>query len=192
MPEDLLEECLSIAVQAPSGSNAQNWQFVFVTDPALKENLGEIYSRAWDQYIQSPNSIFRRHEDSDDGDLRNSQERSASSADFLSQNIKSVPVLMIPCYRSRTDGLRLIGQATRFASIYPAVWSFMLAARDRGLGTSLATMHLMYEKEVAELLDIPYEEYMQCGLIPIAYTKGTNFKQAYRLPARSVMHMDRW
>ena len=188
----LLEECLSIAVQAPSGSNAQNWQFVFVSDPLLKEQLGEIYARAWREYVQSPQSIFKRHEDTNDAELRISQERSADSANYLSDNIKNVPVLMIPCYKSRTEGLRLIGQATRFASIYPAVWSFMLAARDRGLGTCLTTMHLMYEEEVAKLLNIPFEEFMQCGLVPIAYSRGESFNKAYRLPVQTVMHMNTW
>ncbi|MDE0511930.1 MAG: nitroreductase family protein [Gammaproteobacteria bacterium] len=192
VPMALIEECMEIAVQAPSGSNAQGWEFIFITDETIKSKIGEIYARAWQEYIKSPNSIEKRHSDSNDEKLKSSQKRSAGSADFLSRNIGKVPILMIPCYKSRPDNLRLIGQATRFASIYPAVWNFMLAARTRGLGTSITTMHLMFEKEVSELLGIPYDDYMQCGLIPIAYTKGTDFKPAYRPAASTVMHINKW
>ena len=192
VPMALIEKCLEIAVQAPSGSNAQGWEFLFITDSEIKVKIGEIYAKAWGEYIKSPNAIEKRHADSSDEQLKSSQKRSADSADFLSKNIGKVPVLMIPCYKSRPDKLRLIGQATRFASIYPAVWSFMLAARTHGLGTSITTMHLLYEKEVSDLLGIPYDDYMQCGLIPIAYTKGTDFKPAYRPPASTVMHLNKW
>ena len=188
----LIEECLEIAIQAPTGSNAQNWEFIFVTDQAVKDQIGHVYAKAWKEYVESPVSIFKRHADSTDEELKSSQLRSADSADFLSKNLAKAPVLMIPCYKSRSDNLRLVGQATRFASIYPAVWSFMLAARARGLGTSITTMHLIHEEEVSKLLGIPFDDYMQCGLVPIAYTKGIDFKPAYRAPAASVMHFNKW
>ena len=77
-------------------------------------------------------------------------------------------------------------------SIIPAAWSFMLAARARGLGTAWTTLHLAHEEAVAELLGIPYESYTQIALIPIAYTKGTDFKAAYRPPVETVMHLNQW
>ena len=78
------------------------------------------------------------------------------------------------------------------ASIVPATWSFMLAARARGLGTCWTTFHLAHEREAAELLGIPYEAATQAALIPVAYTKGTDFKPGPRKPLGEVIHWDRW
>jgi nitroreductase len=75
---------------------------------------------------------------------------------------------------------------------FPATWSFMLAARSRGLGTVLTTLHLNYEQAAAEVLGIPYERVMQIGLIPVAYTLGTTFKPAARKPLDEVLHLERW
>jgi len=103
--------------------------------------------------------------------------------------------MLIPCVAGRMDNaseIGLMGQASVFGSIMPAAWSFMLAARARGLGTAWTTLHLMHEQEIAQLLGIPFEQYMQVALIPIAYTKGTDFKPAYRPPLDSVMHVDNW
>jgi len=83
-------------------------------------------------------------------------------------------------------------QAVFWGSILPAAWSFMLAARARGLGTSLTTVHLYYEQEAAQVLGIPYERVTQAALIPVAYTLGTDFKPAPREPLESVLHWDRW
>ena len=77
-------------------------------------------------------------------------------------------------------------------SILPAVWNFMLAARARGMGTSWTTLHLNFEKEIGELLGIPYDQFQQVALIPVAYTKGTDFKSAYRPPIETVMHVNEW
>ena len=85
-----------------------------------------------------------------------------------------------------------MAHASILGSIIPATWNFMLAARARGIGTAWTTLHLMHEKEIAEMLGIPYDEYMQIAMIPIAYTKGTNFKPAYRPDVQSVMHFNNW
>jgi nitroreductase len=74
----------------------------------------------------------------------------------------------------------------------PAMWSFMLAARARGLGCAWTTEHLKGEEEVATILGIPYPEVTQCGLLPVAYTIGTDFKRAERIPGPEVTHWDRW
>jgi len=86
----------------------------------------------------------------------------------------------------------IANQAPQFGSIIPAAWSFMLAARARGIGTAWTTLHLFYEKEIAELLGIPFDQIMQVALIPIAYTKGTDFKPAHRPPVETVMHVNGW
>jgi nitroreductase len=92
----------------------------------------------------------------------------------------------------RLDGQPSHVQAAFYGSIYPATWSFMLAARARGLGTAFTTLHLFFEKEAAEILGIPYAEVLQTALIPVAYSKGTDFKPAQRDPLSRLMHWDTW
>ena len=195
VPMSTIKECMDLAVQAPSGSNAQGWQFVFVTDQAKRQRIGEYYREAFSHYRHMPFAIHKLHSDSADASLANSQERSASSADYLADNMGKAPVLMIPCIAGRIDnaeGANASAQAGTMGSIIPAAWSFMLAARARGIGTAWTTLHLAHEKAVAELLGIPYESFTQVALIPIAYTKGTDFKPAYRPPVESVMHINQW
>ncbi|MEM1434344.1 MAG: nitroreductase family protein [Pseudomonadota bacterium] len=197
VPMGVLEECMTMAVQAPTGSNAQGWQFMFVTDQAKKDRIGELYAEVWKTYETMPMAIHHLHRDSGDQSLVSSQERSTSSAEYLAANMAKVPVMLIPCVAGRLDAPEVAGggnfaQAAMYGSIIPATWSFMIAARARGLGTAWTTLHLMHEKEVAELLGIPYAEYTQIALIPIAYTKGTNFKPAYRPPVSTIMHVDQW
>lgn len=192
---DVLEECLASAIQAPTGSNAQGWQFMFVTDPAKKARIGELYSGVFDLYREMPVAIHHLHKESGDDTLVSSQERSTSSAEYLAANMAKAPALLIPCVAGRTDkdlSVGLMGQASIFGSIIPAAWSFMLAARARGLGTAWTTLHLAHEEEIAGLLGIPYPDFMQVACIPIAYTKGTDFKPAYRPPLETVMHVDSW
>ncbi|MEM7284047.1 MAG: nitroreductase family protein [Pseudomonadota bacterium] len=195
VPLEVIKECMELAVQAPTGSNAQGWQFMFVTDKDKIAQIGEYYRQAFEVYRTMPFAIHKLHMESGDQNLTNSQERSASSADFLGDNMGKVPAMMIPCIAGRTDneeaGSAFIQTAT-LGSIIPAAWSFMLAARSRGIGTAWTTLHLMHEKAIAELLGIPFDDFMQIALIPIAYTKGTNFKPAYRAPVETVMHVNEW
>ena len=114
------------------------------------------------------------------------------SGQYLTDHLHEVPVHVIPCIHGRTDQQPIITQAARWGSILPAAWSFILAARSRGLGSSLTSLHLFFEREAAELLGIPYEQVMQAGLIPVAYTLGTDFKPAARKPLESVLHWGRW
>lgn len=197
VPMSVIEECMNIAVQAPTGSNAQGWQFMFVTDQAKKDRIGELYAQVWELYKTMPVAIHHLHRDSPDTSLVSSQERSTSSAEYLAVNIAKAPVMMIPCVAGRIDGADIAGRgnfamAATYGSIIPAAWSFMIAARARGLGTAWTTLHLAHEQEIAEMLGIPYEEYTQVALIPIAYTRGTDFKPAYRPPVTTVMHVDQW
>jgi len=194
VPLAVLRECVELALQAPTGSNAQGWQFMLVTDPAKRARIGDYYRQAFASYRDMPYAIHKLHRDSADAQLGESQTRSASSADFLADNMGRAPALLIPCISGRTDmpGFPVSAQAAVFGSILPAVWSFMLAARARGLGTAWTTLHLNYEAEIAQLLGIPYQSVMQVALIPVAYTKGTDFKPAYRMPLESVLHHDSW
>ena len=86
----------------------------------------------------------------------------------------------------------MVAQSGQWGSILPAVWSFMLAARSRGLGSSWTTVHLFFEQDAASVLGIPYEKVMQTALIPLAYTKGTDFAPGPREPLDKVLHWDQW
>ena len=187
----VLRDCLDIALQAPSGSNSQGWHFVIVTEPAKKAAIAELYLKAFDDYEAGPNQPTKQH--LDDPSMAPTQERVLNSARYLADNLARVPAMLIPCCAGRPDtpGLPQGVVASMYGSILPAVWSFMLAARERGIGTCWTTLHLYYEKEVAALLGIP-DEFAQVALIPIAYTQGTEFKAAPRKDLDKVLHTDAW
>ena len=174
---EVVLECLRIGLQAPTSSNQQDWQFVVVTDPELRAGIAALYLRATAGYFDSPSPAAAVG-------LRSGQ--------FLAEHLQDVPVHVIPCIPGRTENVSTAEQAARWASIIPATWSFMLAARARGLGTAWTTFHLDYEREVADLLSIPYDDYMQAALIPVAYTKGTDFGQGPRKDIAEVVHWDHW
>jgi nitroreductase len=178
---EVLLECLDLAVQAPSGSNMQRWHWVFVTDAAKRAKLAEIYNRVF-ATAYSPDAL---------GDMDEGGRRVWSSAQYLAEHLHEVPVLMVPCQWTRPAG-GTGNQAGYWGSILPATWSFMLAARSRGLGTVWTTMHLAYEAEAADVLGIPYERCAQAGLIPVAYTLGTDFKPGPRKPLEEIVHWDEW
>ena len=177
-------ECLELAVQAPSGSNTQGWHFVVVTEKDKIEAISAIYARAFSIYKDSP--MYAGRIGMGEGERREAQQaRVADSADYLADNMHRSPALLIPCLGGRTDNAAtLVGQA---GSVIPATWSFMLAARERGLGTCWTTLHLMFEQEAAEILGIPFEEVRQFALSPIAYTQGTEFKPATRVDMDRVV-----
>jgi len=187
VPRDVLMQCLDIALQAPTGSNAQGWQWVFVEDPAKKKALADIYRANATPYLAQPKPVR--------GDIRDQQmEAVMDSAVYLAENMEHAPVMMIPVLEGRPDRAEAGMQASFWGSLLPAVWSFMLALRERGIGTAWTTLHLIGqgEKQAAELLGIPFDRYTQGGLFPIAYTKGTDFKLAKRLPAEQLTHWDSW
>jgi nitroreductase len=184
---EVLMECLDLALQAPTGSNAQGWQFFFVADPAKKKALADIYRANATPYLDLPKPVR--------GDMRDEQmDAVMSSAKYLNENLEKAPVFLIPCLEGRPDGVPAGMQASYWGSLLPAAWSFMLALRSRGLGSAYTTLHLIGdgEKQAAEVLGIPFEHYAQGGLWPIAYTKGTDFKPAKRLPAEQLTHWDTW
>jgi nitroreductase len=188
---EVIQECIAIAQQAPTGSNRQDWHFVVVTERGLRAELGKLYRKGAEAYFSSPYSVGSSAS-RDSKQVDSTQVRIRESAVFLAEHIHEVPVHVIPCISGRTDGWPAAGQAPKWASILPATWSFMLAARARGLGTTLTSFHLAFEEEAAKLLGMPFEEVMQAALIPVAYTKGVNFKPARREPVEKMIHWDRW
>lgn len=183
----VIEECLRVAQQAPSASNRQHWHFLVVMDPARKAALGELYLKARQGTFASRQARVFKSEES-----RQTYQRVASSADYLADHMGDVPVLVIPAIEGRIEQQSFAGQAALWGTILPAAWSFMLAARARGLGTVWTTIHLNYEREAAEILGIPYEQITQVAMIPLAYTVGTDFKLAQRDPLEGMVHWDTW
>jgi nitroreductase len=187
---EVIEECLEVAIQAPTGSNMQGWHWIFIEDAAKKKALADLYNESFRPYAAMGGPAARQYAD---GDTRGERaEAVRDSATYLADHFPEVPVLMIPCHWGRIDGVDSASQAGYWGSLLPAVWSFMLALRARGLGSAWTTLHLPREREAAELLGIPYDSVAQGGLFPIAYTKGTDFQQAKRQPVADIIHWDTW
>jgi nitroreductase len=193
---DVIKECLGIATQAPTGGNTQGWHFVVVMDAAKRAALADLYRRAWKIYKKSPGSAYDLFDKEPSGARKRQLGRVVESAEYLVEHLHEVPVHIVPCTGGRVDQIKgefaSVGLASVFGSIIPATWSFMLAARARGLGTAWTTCHLMYEAEAAEILSIPYDKFSQVALIATAYSLGTDFKPALRKPIDDVLHIDRW
>ena len=186
-PESL-EECLESALLAPTGSNSQGWQFLFVTDAAKRKALADLYKRAFTAYANR-----KDQPQYGEGDPRAAQRpRVLDSATYLVEHLHEVPVHFIPCIEGRVENAPAFAQASVYGSILPAVWSFMLAARARGIGSAWTTLHLPFEKEAADLLEIPFERFTQVALLPVAYFTGATFSRAERIPGKRLTHWDRW
>ncbi|MBY0443148.1 MAG: nitroreductase family protein [Mycobacteriaceae bacterium] len=185
----VLMDCLDLALQAPTGSNAQGWQWVFIEDADKRKAIADIYLANARNYFDMPAPQYPP------GDTRGARmERVRDSASYLAEHMHEVPVLMIPCLQGRVEQAPLGFSASFWASLFPAVWSFCLALRSRGLGSCWTTLHLLDDgdRQAAEILGIPHDQYSQGGLLPIAYTKGTDFRRAKRLPAQTVTHWNTW
>jgi nitroreductase len=191
VPRALLEECLALAQQAPTGGNRQLWSFVVVTDPSTRAALADIYRKGWERYI-TEGLVEPPSPPAADPEARARQKRIGASAQYLADNLERVPALVIPVIRHRVENRQNVVVASHYGSVLPAVWSFMLAARARGLGTAWTTIHLFYEREAAEVLGIPYDEVMQAALIPVAYTIGDRFQPGSRLPLDTFVHWEQW
>ncbi|MEO8889761.1 MAG: nitroreductase family protein [Jatrophihabitantaceae bacterium] len=188
VPLELIRECLEVALQAPSGSNRQGWQWVVVTDADRRRAVGEVYRRAVREYVASAGSAANLF--ADDPERAPVQQRVGDSVAWLGEHLGEVPVLLIPCIKAGRV-LPAGNQAGLWGSLLPGVWSFMLAARARGLGTAWTTLHLEYEAEVAELLELPPGVH-QGALVPTAFYTGESFRPAARIELDSVLHVDRW
>jgi len=189
----VLEECLQIAIQAPSGSNRQGWHFVVVTDGEKRRRIGDYYRRAFKHYLvqnEQPELEPLRAQSVATTTAADAK-RILKSAIYLSQNLQHVPVHIIPCIEGRVEEAGLMAQASLYGSILPATWSLMLALRSRGLGSVWTTLHLAYEREIGDLLGIP-PTVTQAALIPVAYYTGDSFQPAKRTPSAQITHWDQW
>jgi nitroreductase len=178
---EVLLECIALAQQAPTGTNAQSWRWVVVTEPQTKAALADLYRGGCLAYLE------RGVVEEEDPQTRRVYESSLQ----LATTIERVPVLVIPCIERRFDGASLVATASSFGSILPAAWSFLLALRSRGLGSVWTTAHLWNEQEAARLLGMP-DTVTQVAMFPVAHTIGTDFKRATRPPPETVTFWESW
>lgn len=184
--KSVIMDCLDLSQQAPTGSNKQGWRWIVVTDEGKRKVLGDLYRKGVGDYLITAKAQAEERGAAQDA-------RVFDSAEFLADRMQAVPVHVIPCIEAghipadapRRSWIGLGG------SIFPAIWSFQLALRARGLGSCLTTLHLAYEKEAADLLGIP-DNMVQIALLPVAYTKGTDFKPAKRGPIDDIVHWEGW
>jgi nitroreductase len=186
VPDELIRECVALALQAPSGSNVVTMQFVVVTDAATRAAMGQLYREVYANYKNSP--WYAGALTTGDEVARRQAARVADSADYLGEHMGDAPVLVLAC----TTGANREAAVRGMGNVLPATWSFMLAARARGLGTAWTSMHLAREREFAELLSIPYDTVAQAVLTPLAYTVGTEFRAAARPDPETVIHWNHW
>ena len=187
VPRAVLEECLELALQAPNGANRNEWRWIIVDDPAMIARLADEYRAAmgvlWHGQAQGDPSVTAGVPGED---------RLMESAFSLAEKLDKVPAILIPLMPGRPDGKSTPEQAPMWGSILQAVWSFFLALRERGLGSVWATVASRREQQIAELLGIPFDDYTQVGMFPVAYTIGTEFKKAWRKPVSEVLTYNRF
>ena len=178
---EVILECIQLAMQAPTASNAQDWRWLVITDADKRAAIADIYRSLGAEYLA--------HAAATASDPQT--QRVYAGALSLTDTLAQVPVHVIPCLENRIDNSDLLAAASAWASIIPAGWSFLLALRSRGLGSVWTTLHLAKEKEVADLLGIP-ATVTQAALFPVAYTIGTDFRPASRPPAETITFWDTW
>jgi nitroreductase len=179
---DVVLECLRVAMQAPTGGNRQGWRWLVVDDAGKRAGLAALYRRSFEPYIAARKEQLG--ESAEDPIIR--------SSSYLSDHLHEAPVHVIPVALGRLEpDASTADTASFYGSILPAVWSFQLALRSRGLGSAWTTLHLVYEREAAELLGLP-DTVTQVALIPVAYYTGTDFKPAQRRPVEEVTYFNGW
>jgi nitroreductase len=192
VPDELIRECVTCALHAPAGSNVPRTRFVVVRSPELKQRLAAVYGEIYEGSYKASSAYIGRVA-ADSRTAQAAQDSAARSADALPAQLANVPAIVIACLvGARIDHTSAMFSATFLGGVLPAMWSFMVAARARGLGTCWTTMHLAREREVADLLSIPYDTVQQVCLSPLAFTRGTDFKPALRPDPEDVIHWDTW
>jgi nitroreductase len=176
----IILDCIDVAEQAPSGGNQGSRRWIVVRDQATKDRLAELYLESAGRWM-----IEARDRTAGTG---HPNERVMASAAHLAEHLAEVPVIVIPTIIGVHDGS---GRPGLFDSVIQSVWSFCVALRARGLGSAWTTAILSRHDDIAELLGIP-DGMTQIAMIPVAWTKGTEFRRAPRYPAREITYVDRF
>ena len=187
--DDEIEHCLRAAQQAPSGGNLQPWQYLVVTDPERRARVGELYRSAYDRYERTLLAMTPRFRTPED---EASWRRTADASRHLADHFGEAPALvlfllpMIDWTPADEEGHMDIGPL--YASVYPAVQNFMLAARELGIGTALTTVVRIRHDELRALLGIP-DSMEVAAVVPMGRPTGS-FGVARRKPVAAVTHWD--
>jgi nitroreductase len=180
VPAELIRKILDAGVCAPSGGNMQRWRFLVVKDPSVKRTVGAYYKRAWDEVVSPRYSAGEPAPGTSPERFR----RMLDAAQHLADHIHEAPLWIVPCMGGGTP------TRTSGSSIYPAVQNMLLAARAVGLGATLTTLYLQFEKEVEAALGLPADVHSY-ALLPIGYPMG-RFGPVRRAPLADVVYEDRW
>ena len=184
IPDEIIKSMIDSAIRAPSGSNRQDWRFVAVTDQEVRTQLADIYKETWDYYVKS---FYNSSSDLGASNLKDKEQiesvrRISNSASWLAENYDKVPLLVLAFSRNDPTG----------SSIYPAIWSLMLAARSHGIGTCLTTVMSFKTEEVYEVLDIPADKgWALNATITAGYPLG-KWGVAERKPVEEVTFLNKW
>jgi nitroreductase len=182
---EVVLDCLRVALQAPSGGNSQPWRWLVIDDPDVRAALGDLYREGYGPYIEMQKAAVRAAGGDDDSAI-------IRSSDYLAEHLHEAPIHVIPCLLDRLPERPTPADTAGFyGSILPAVWSLQLALRSRGLGSAFTTLHLLHEREAAELLGIP-DTVTMAALLPVAYTTGGDFRPADRKPVEAVTYWNAW
>jgi len=178
---EVILDCIRLSQQAPTGTNRQTWRWLVLDDADKRRQMADLYLRG----IPALDAMS--------ASARDAQTKQVYvDARAFAEKLAEVPVHVIPCTQERIEqGSDPATTMTYYGSIFPAVWSFQLALRSRGLGSVLTTMHLLYEEESREILGLP-ADVTQVALLPVAYFTGETFRRAERLPGRQLTHWDSW
>lgn len=180
IPDHAVAAMIDAAIRAPSGGNNQNWRFLTVSDPALREQLGPLYRSAWDQL---QNTLYKGRREAAEASGNASALRVLDSSQWLADNFETVPLWVFAFHRNDPSG----------ASIYPAVWNLMLAARGMGIGTCLTTILGIFEQDaVFDILGVPKDKgWSIAATVECGYPLG-RWGVAKRAPAHEVAYAERW
>lgn len=178
---EIVRECLRIAVQAPTGGSVERWRWLLVQGPALRKQVAEIYRSVTAEIFEAAQASAATD------NSRKAYEGARALADVL----EHVPLLVFACVEGEPRAWTSSGAATFYGSIIPAVWSFQLALRSRGLGSTYTTAHILAADAIASVLGIP-DGVTQVAMLPVAHTIGIDFKPATRGPVEDVTYLDGW
>jgi len=189
----VVEDCLRLAQQAPMGSNLEDWRIVCVDDHELKQKLSDLYTEVWFETVEGPlergeAATVTRLSPSTRPDHASAhrQERILKAVKYLVDHLVEVPVLVVLCSTKPLPERPVGGTASGYyGSIFPFAWSFNLALRSRGLGSVMATAIAHKADGVRDVLGLP-SAWLPITLLPVAYTKGLDFKPASRVPLSRV------
>jgi nitroreductase len=179
--------CLELALQAPTASNAQNWEFVVVKDRAVKAALAAQYRRIWAVYATLGRWAGRAARD----DLA---ERTTRSVKWQVEHFEQIPVLVVCCLRGGPwlpwlPKPRLVA-SSHYGSVYPSAQNLLLAARSVGLGGALITLPLWSTTVARRVLKLPLN-IEPCCIVALGWPKGRYGPKARR-PVGSVAHLDHY